>query len=66
MKKQTMLIVDDSQLARTILKDIFDDEYSVLEASNGEKAIELLRLKGNEISVMLLDMIMPEMDGIEV
>jgi len=66
MEKQTMLIVDDSQLARTILKDIFDDEYSVLEASNGAKAIELLRLKGNEISVMLLDMIMPEMDGIEV
>lgn len=66
MEKQSMLIVDDSQLARTILKDIFDDEYTVLEASNGERAIELLLSKGNEISVMLLDMIMPEMDGIEV
>ena len=66
MEKQSMLIVDDSQLARTILKDIFDDEYTVIEASNGERALELLISRGNEISVMLLDMIMPEMDGIEV
>lgn len=66
MEKQKMLIVDDSQLARTILKDIFDDEYLVLEASNGTKALEILEQRAFEISVMLLDMIMPEMDGLEV
>ena len=66
MDKQKMLIVDDSQLARTILKDIFDDEYIVLEASNGTKALEILVERAFEISVMLLDMIMPEMDGLEV
>ena len=64
--KQKMLIVDDSQLARTILKDIFDDEYMVLEATNGTSALEILKQRAYEISVILLDMIMPEMDGLEV
>ena len=63
--KQQILIVDDSELNRTILADILGDEYNFIEAENGARAIELLRTH-TDIDLILLDMVMPEMNGFDV
>lgn len=63
-KKNTILIVDDIEINRTILAEIFKDEYNILEASNGVQALEIIN--GNTISALLLDLIMPEMNGLGV
>ena len=64
-EKSTILIVDDSELNRTILVDILGDEYNFIEAENGARAIELLRTH-TDIDLILLDMVMPEMNGFDV
>ena len=64
-EKSTILIVDDSELNRTILADILGDEYNFIEAENGARAIELLRTH-TDIDLILLDMVMPEMNGFDV
>lgn len=61
-----ILIVDDSMINRAILSDIIDENFSVLEAENGLEAMEQIRKHGNELSLILLDLVMPEMDGLEV
>ncbi|MBT9775120.1 diguanylate cyclase [Clostridium sp. MCC353] len=67
MKLQNkILIVDDSELNRSLLADMLRDEYEVLEAENGLQAIKILEFHQFEISLILLDIIMPEMDGFEV
>lgn len=67
MKLQNkVLIVDDSELNRSLLADMLRDEYEVLEAENGLQAVKLLEFYQFEISLILLDIIMPEMDGFEV
>lgn len=67
MKPQNkILIVDDSELNRSLLADMLRDEYEVLEAENGLQAIKLLEFHQFEVSLILLDIIMPEMDGFEV
>lgn len=65
-KKPKILIVDDVELNRAFLNDILEDEYDILEASNGKEALELLETYGEKIQVMLLDVVMPVMDGFEV
>jgi len=60
----TMLIVDDSRTNRAILKGIFKDSYTLVEASDGLDAIEVM--KKHDVSVMILDLNMPHMDGFEV
>ena len=61
----TILIVDDIAINREILKDIFKDEYKVVEAEDGLGALEVLR--GEEhVDIILLDIIMPKMNGLEV
>ena len=62
----TILIVDDSLLSRSILKETLRGQYNFMEATNGLEALELLRSHNEEISLVLLDMIMPKMDGYEV
>lgn len=64
-EKSTILIVDDSELNRTVLADILGDEYNFIEAENGARAIELLRTH-TDIDLILLDMAMPEMNGFDV
>ena len=63
-EKSTILIVDDSELNRTVLADILGDEYNFIEAENGARAIELLRTH-TDIDLILLDMVMPEMNGFD-
>lgn len=64
--KDKVLIVDDMKMNRELLADILGDEYSILEAENGRQAIELLETMNSEIAIVLLDLIMPEVDGITV
>lgn len=65
-QKQLVLIVDDMELNRSLLRDMLEDEYLVIEASNGREAIEILENCEKEISIVLLDVVMPEMDGFAV
>ena len=64
--KETILIADDADLNRAILRNLFEDEYNLLEAENGEQALILLRQYRERITVVLLDLVMPEKDGYEV
>ena len=61
-----LLVVDDSEINREILKEILGKEYRILEACDGEEALKMLEQYGTEISLVLLDIIMPKMDGFEV
>ncbi|MDD3252437.1 MAG: EAL domain-containing protein [Lachnospiraceae bacterium] len=60
-----MMIVDDSEMSIEILKEMFESEYKVLTASNGQEAMELLKEHSDELSIILLDMMMPVMSGQE-
>lgn len=65
-EKPRILIADDSEMNRSILLDILGDEYEIVEAENGAEALVMLRQYGSEISLVLLDIVMPEMDGFDV
>lgn len=64
-KKQIILIVDDEETNRAILAQLFKDEYSILEAENGEEAIRLIEDNLEDVSAVLLDILMPVMDGLQ-
>lgn len=64
MKK--ILIVDDSEMNRSMLKEMLEKEYLVFETENGKDAVAMLSKYDTEIDLVLLDIVMPEMDGIEV
>lgn len=64
--KKKILIVDDSELNRSLLADILSDDFEIMEAENGVEAIRILHEHELEISLMLLDIVMPQMDGFEV
>lgn len=66
MKKHTVLIVDDVEFNRSWLVDMLSGQYEVLEAENGMEAVALLEKYHTEISLVLLDIVMPVMDGFEV
>ena len=66
IEKKTIVIADDAEINRELLKLIFEDDYNVLEAANGEQTISILDAKHDEISMLLLDLIMPEKTGLEV
>lgn len=63
MSKDLILIVDDSKLERTVLCDILQSDYSVLEAENGQMAIEVLEENKERIGLILLDLVMPVVNG---
>lgn len=64
--KRTALIVDDSNMNREILMDMLRDDYEVMEASNGEEALQAIDDLKGKLTVMLLDLVMPKLDGIAV
>lgn len=66
VEKETVLIVDDSEMNREILKSMLEDEYDILEAEDGAKAIQMISDHFTDIKLVLLDINMPVMDGKEV
>ena len=66
MEKKDILIVDDMEINRAILSQIFADRNPALEAENGLEAIRILEEKGDDIAAVLLDILMPVMDGFQV
>ena len=65
-EKQKILIVDESEMNRLMLSDIWEDEFEILEAEEGEEGIMILQKRNMEISLVLLDIVMPGMDGFGV
>lgn len=61
-----VLIVDDSEFSRELLCGILGESFEILEADSGKEGLKLLRRYGTQISVVLLDIIMPEMNGFDV
>ena len=65
-KPQLVLIVDDQEINRDVLGMILEDYYEIIYASNGREALEMIEQYKDRLSIVLLDLIMPEMDGFEV
>ena len=65
-EKKTVLIADDSEMNRDILADILGEAYEVIEAEDGVQAIEAMTAPGAQIDMLLLDYVMPRMDGFRV
>ena len=63
---EKVLIVDDSDINREILSAILKNQYEIIEAASGEQCIEKIKSAGEEISLILLDLIMPGMSGFDV
>ncbi|WP_430393557.1 response regulator [Congzhengia minquanensis] len=61
--RKKVLVVEDNMLNRELLCGILATEYEVLEAENGQKALEIARRYKEGISIILLDLVMPVMDG---
>ena len=65
-EKTQILLVDDSNMNRMLLREILGDGYHILEAENGQECLEILRAEAGNIALVLLDINMPGMDGFEV
>lgn len=65
-KRKRLLIVDDSKMNRVILNEIFSPLYDIDEAENGQLALDILMADPSEFSIILTDIIMPVMDGLEL
>ena len=65
-RKHTILIVDDARHNRTALREILNDNYIVLEAENGQNALAVLEEKYQAVTVIILDLIMPDMSATKV
>ena len=63
MRKKRVLVVEDNELNRELLCQILSQEYDVIEAENGQVALEILKEHKNSISLIFLDVVMPVMDG---
>ena len=61
-----ILVVDDSALNREMLNDMLSDDYDIIEAANGEEALNILKEHVYDIDLVLLDIIMPVVDGFGV
>ena len=64
--KQQILLVDDSEINREILTEILKDDYRILQAENGEEGIRILQEHENDIALVLLDILMPGLNGFDV
>lgn len=65
-ERRAILVVDDVEVNRVILREIFQDEYTILEAENGVEALETIDVHGEDLAAVVLDIIMPVMDGFGV
>ena len=64
--RKTLLVVDDEEINCAILSNIFAPEYEILTASDGLEALDLIETHRNRLSAVLLDVIMPRLNGIQV
>ena len=64
MEKKVLLIADDTELNRSIIKNDFSDEYEIFEAEYGQETLDVLNAV--QVDAMILDIVMPKMDGLEV
>ena len=64
--KQKILIADDSEMNRELLAAILEEEYDIIQVNDGVQAVDCLQRHAEEISLLLLDIVMPHMDGFEV
>lgn len=65
-EKKRLLIVDDMEIDRIILKSVLSREFDIQEASNGNMAFEYLTTQGDQLDAILLDIAMPHIDGFDV
>lgn len=63
--KNTILLVDDEEVVKQRLKDVIEDDYEVLDASDGQEALEVLAANVDKVALIVLDLIMPVMDGFQ-
>ena len=63
ISQKKILVVEDNEINRAMLSEILSSEYQVLEAENGAVALDVLKEYGEGVSLILLDIIMPVMDG---
>ncbi len=66
MADRSILVVDDNEINRGILGEIFKDKYEILEAGDGKEAISMIDANEDKLAAILLDIVMPEMDGYAV
>ena len=66
MAERSILVVDDNEINRGILGEIFKDQYNILEAGDGVEAMKIIEENRDNLAAVLLDIIMPEMDGYAV
>lgn len=62
-QKKQILVVEDHEINRAMLRAVLSDTYEVLEAENGQVALDILDKKKEEIALILLDVFMPVLDG---
>ena len=61
--KQQILVVEDNKINREMLNEILSDEYKILETENGQEALDILESNKENIALIILDVMMPVMDG---
>ena len=66
MADRSIMLVDDNDINRGILAEIFKDKYNIIEASDGSEAVRLINQESSKLAAILLDVIMPGMDGYAV
>ena len=64
--EETILIVDDEEVNRAILSNLFCTQYTILEAADGLEGLSVIESCGDSLRAILLDVVMPRMDGIQV
>lgn len=65
-ERKCLLIVDDTEIDRIILKSILSRDFDILEANNGNMAFEYITTRGDQLDAILLDIAMPHIDGFDV
>jgi len=65
-EKRTILIADDAEINRGILKVIFEEQFNILEAADGEQTMQILDEHSEKIAMLFLDLIMPKKTGLQV
>ena len=65
-QRYTILVADDSEMNRSILRSMLEESYDIVEAEDGLQAVAILQQMEQEIALVLLDLVMPNMDGFDV